>query len=1829
MNLSADPLNGLTPLQRAAFALKEMRARLDAAEQARSEPIAIIGMGCRFPGGASNPERYWELLRDGVDAIVEVPRSRWNVDEYYDPDPAAARKTYVREGGFLREPMDAFDARFFGIVPREAAGMDPQQRLLLEVSWEALEHAGIAPDSLAGSSVGVYIGVITADFGMVHPFDRLDPQDVPYVSTGSATSFPAGRISYVLGLQGPCMVVATACSSALVSTHLAMQALRNGECEMALAGGVNLMFAPEIGVSLSRMRALAPDGRSKAFDAAADGYGRGEGCGIVVLKRLSDATRDGDKIWAVLKGSAVNHDGASGGLSVPNGPAQETVLRKALAAAAVAPHEMDYVEAHGTGTALGDPIEANALDAVMRIGREAGSPLLVGSVKTNIGHLESAAGVAGLIKVVLALHHQSIPPSLHFRQPNPHIDWDRMCLNVPVRAVPWPAGERRRLAGVSSFGLSGINAHLVVGEAPQQPQRPEPEDRPSCRILALSARTEAGLGELAQNYREALEARPLADEPMADLCGTASEGRSHFEFRAFAIGADHAELSTALEDLSAGRESRICPHGRVRAGESPKVAFLFTGQGSQCVGMGRQLYMTHARFRKIIDRCDNVLSPRLGRSLQTMLHEGPDDLLGQTGNAQPALFALSVALAEVWKSWGVFPAAVMGHSVGEYAAACVAGVLTLEDGLRLIAERGRLMQALPSGGTMAAVFAEPARVREILRPYADSVGIAAINGPAETVISGERGAMERVLAAMEREGIRNRSLRVSNAFHSRLMEPMIEEYRSFASGIPHSAPHIELVSNLDGEAVSGSRIGADYWCDHIRRPVQFARGMAALANTGFNAYVEIGPQPVLIGLGARCVAGDTCAWLPSLRRGREDWRVMLASLGELYLRGCPIDWGRVNGPHRTVVLPTYPFQRQRHWVEMLPAAEASSPRKPGGHPLLGARIDSAAKAAQFEARISAASPSYLQDHRLFGIPVLPGAAIVEMALAAGATLTRGARISIEELVFLRPLQLSKDVSETVQLIASPSGGDSWEIEVFRRDDSVPSSGGEWGLLAKGRIRNANRPSGGMPVARGVHRERRLASVGVEGFYRELREHGLDYGPAFQALREVESVRGEVTARICLPDDAVASAGPYLLHPVILDASLQALGAALAFEDRQQAYVPVALEGLRHYQPSGTEVWVHAQLDPSAKLGSGALSASLRLTAPDGTVIAEVDSVRFTRATRQSLNRSSDALSDWMYEVKWEPKAIAARTESDFGHWLIVGKSEFSGEICDQFREAGHSCEALSGILQLDALLDGGVDQSVNGVVDLSNLDEAVDARPDEAAEHNSIRLLHLSQALSKIKASPVPRLSVVTRGAAPARDYDIGVSGLSHFPLAPMARAIAHELPELRCRTIDLDASSPDGEAARLYEELIAEDAEDHVAFRDGQRLVARLVRSAQQPPNAVDFDQSATYLITGGLGGLGLQVARWMAARGARRIVLMSRRAPSAQAAKEILSLRESGAEIHVVQADVAKREDWKRVLSEIAATGRALRGVVHAAGILDDGIILNQTAERFSRVLEPKVRGAWLLHELTQETPLDFLVLFSSAASMMGKPGQLNYVAANAFLDGLACYRRSLGLPGLSIAWGAWQGVGAAMDIKQDPALGAITAEQGLQLLEAAIARNLTTVGVLPVDWDSLESKLASPFFSEVAGGRSHATTEIRLQIERLPEKEREAALLAHVCTQVRNVSGLAEHEFDPQQGFFSLGLDSLMSVDLRNRLQASLGCSLPATIAFQYPSATSLAAHLAHLIGPAAPDHHTDDATVEGPGVQDGSELDVLLTTVGAMSEEEAAAALGHTTVRTGVE
>ncbi|MEH2048357.1 type I polyketide synthase [Nostoc sp.] len=2191
-------------MKEASIKIAELQAEVERIKSANSEPIAIVGMGCRFPG-ANNPEEFWQLLRNGVDAISEVPKNRWDIDAYYDPDPDAPGKMSTRFAGFV-EKLDEFDPQFFGMSRREALSLDPQQRLLLEVTWEALENSGLMPEKLTPKT-GVFVGISTNDYFQMLLKRGNDAIDA-YTDSGTSDATASGRLSYLLGLSGPCFSVDTACSSSLVTVHLACQSLRRGESDLALAGGANAVLLPQLSICLSKAHMLSPEGRCKSFDASANGFARGEGCGIIVLKRLKDAQADGDNILAVIRGSAINQDGRTSALSVPNGRAQQAAIRQALADGGLKPEEVSYVEAHGTGTSVGDPIEAGALGAVFA-DRE--HPLIIGSVKSNIGHLETASGIAGVIKVVLSLQHGEIPANLHFKQPTPMVNWEQLPLKVVTELMPWPSGSR--LAGVNSFGFSGTNAHVLLEEAPSEIQKEDAIERP-LHLLCLSAKTPEALKELAARYEQHLADKPTLE--LGDICFTANTGRSHFNYRLSAIASEPWEAQEKLAAFSAGLETIGVFQGRVNT--TNKIAFLFTGQGSQYVGMARQLYETQPTFRETLDKCDRILRPYLEIPLLEVLYQNPksqipNPKLDETAYTQPALFALEYALFQLWKSWGLEPDIVMGHSVGEYVAACVAGVFSLEDGLKLIAERGRLMQALPLGGEMVSVMASQERIVSLIQPYAQEVSIAAINGPESVVISGVSEAIKAVCTKLEASGIKTKKLNVSHAFHSPLMEPMLASFEKVAQQVSFSDPQIKLISNVTGELATSEVATPEYWCRHIRQPVRFAASMKSLEKQGVEVLVEIGPKPILLGMGRLCLPEHKGLWLPSLHPAQGDWQQLLTTLGQLSVRGVPLNWVGFDqdySRHR-LQLPTYPFQRQRYWIEATDNGNGFKPlfqnngiRSKTLHPLLGQQLYIAgSQEIRFESQVSQNSPIWLNDHHVFETPIFPATGYLEIALAAGAVVTKSDNLCLEDVFIQKAMPLPENEVKTVQTILTPEKSGIYSFKIYSLTISADENNGKqsWTQHASGKLAVAEKEVINR-VDLAAMRAQCSEEISVEQLYGWMKQMRIEYHAMFQGIEQAWSYEQGTLGKIRLPEELVSEVGKYQLHPVLLDSclQLQILQALPSDQSEQDTYVPVGIGRLRVWGHPGKSVWCDAQWQKVQDESQATMTADFRLFSASGELVATLEGLESMHARFDALlGISRESWKNWLYQPEWRPQVgygisldylptpeevrlrlwpvlgqlmtdrsvpvygeaftqiealsvayvVAAcrnlgwefqRSErfttvqiaqrlgvisqhrpllgrllemlAEVGilqrsneHWEVVSIPEiqdlqkasaslsypeaeaeiillgrcgpklaevlqgecnplrllfpegdtttltklyqdsptsrvtntlvqetvlsalerlpqgrglrileigagtgsttsyllphlkadrteyvftdigafFMAKAQERFQdypfvryqvldiendpiEQGfeahhydvivaanvlhatsdlrqtmqhvHKLLAPSGILVMvegtarlgwvdltfgltegwwkfsdrqlrphyplmDAnkwrslLQEVGFKQAISlcpNDVELPNKvvgqEDAVivaqaEALPQSAIPKNWLILadgqgvgqqlavllrskgevctlvfsgkeyeqiapqefridpansehferlleavpdlhsavhcwsldsgtvqtaadlevafvkgcgstLYLVQALLQ-KSSQPPNLCLVTRGAQPANSHQL--PGVAQSPLWGMRKVISREHPELNCKGYDLDPEATGDEASTLFEEIWSEDAEDQVAFRNQTRYVARLVRHRLSQngvdqtqldilPNKGSFRGDSSYLITGGMGGLGLAVARWMVERGARHLVLLGRSEPSKEAKSQLKELELSGAKVVVAQADVSDYEQVARALAEIERSARPLRGIIHAAGVLDDGILQRLSWQRFERVMGPKVQGAWNLHALTQNLPIDFFVLFSSCASLLGSEGQANHSAANAFLDALAFNRRAQGLPAISINWGTWGEIGIAaqrqlLDRIDETGEEGMGTQQAFQAFEQLFWEAPVQVGVSSINWSRyLSEQLATwPFFRDFRveiqelGDQSVEAIlsqskgdSLRNSLVAATSAERQQRLESRITEQVAKVLGFSATGIDIAESVTSLGLDSLMAIELRSWLNKETGVNLPVMKIMQGPSISQLA-------------------------------------------------------------
>ncbi|HGY55104.1 MAG TPA: SDR family NAD(P)-dependent oxidoreductase, partial [Caldithrix abyssi] len=2147
------------------------------------EPIAVIGYSLRMPG-AQNAQEFWKNLMEGVDAIEEVPPDRWDVDLFYDPNPGTPQKMVTKWGGFMKD-VDKFDPQFFGISPREAAHIDPQQRLLLEVTWEAFEDAGQTWDNIADTSTGVFVGISSSDYSRLQSgdFSRLDA----YSGTGNAFSIAANRISFVYDLKGPSFPVDTACSSSLVAVHNAVTSLRRGESDMAVAAGVNLILAPDITITFSQARMMSPDGRCKTFDDEANGYVRGEGVGVVILKRLSDALRDGDHIHAVIRGSAVNQDGRSNGITAPNGLAQQACIRQALDDARLNPNQVGYFEAHGTGTSLGDPIEVNALKTVMTEGRSENTPLYIGSVKSNIGHLESAAGISGLLKTIMVLENELIPQTLHFKKLNRHINLDGTNIIVAKEPIPWKKGSTPRFAGVSAYGFGGANAHLVLQEAPDQDeiaaaQRDVPE-KLGMLLLPVSAHNPNSLKGLADKYSRFLDDEKFdKNEYLIDLIYSAGERRSHLDYRIAVYGESKEDFISALKAYAQGEQPENLNEGTAEANATNKIVFIFSGQGPQWYAMGRQLMESEPVYKETIETIDRLLSQYTDWSLtEELMADEENTRLAETEIAQPAIFALQVALAALWEHRGIKPAAIIGHSVGEVAAAHVSGILSLSDAVKVIYHRSRLMQRATGFGKMASVELPLDKALAAIKGYEDKLGVGAHNSPTNTVLSGEPDALQEVVEKLEADGVFVRMLRVNYAFHSPHMEPYKQELIESLEGITLNKPTTPVYSTVTGQLSAGDDYGPVYWSNNIRERVRFADAVENAVKDGYTIFLELAPHPVLSASLSQClreqkVEGTITA---SLRRKEDEARQMLIALATLYSKGLKVNWSSLLPTEaRYIPLPTMVWNKDRYWFELKGNDPMNAPlygrkgyTEDEGHPLLGTRKDSPLHPGKnfWETRIDLYELEYLKDHRIQESVVLPATAYLEMAFSAAKEAFGKAPACLEDVSFFKAMFLNDGKETTSQLILSPYTNGHATYQIF----SPPEEKGQgtapaWNFHSMGMIRNQHSDNGKVPEEFNIEelKSRLNNNMDVHDFFDQLHKRGLQYGPYFQGVKELFTGSQEALARVELAEKLQEQKKDYHIHPALLDACLQVLSAALPeeeMEDIQDTFMPVAIKKIHLYEETDSKVWSYARIREFDLDANDYITGDIIVLNEEGKPVLEIVELKLQRLGQK---KETD-LSDWFYRIDWQetesqpvPEEIP---EEERGSWLIFADKQGLGQSLAEklsalqekvlFVQTGESFEEDDkdrfSINPTDAshyakLVERAVAEDqppFKGIVHLWALDAANSDQPDldqivAAQDITTLSALYTTQALVNAALRKNPALFLVTSGAVSVSEDD-GAVQLAQSAMWGLGRVISVENPDILCRKIDLTQNAQIDE---LMAEIFTGDREEQIAWRKGQRLAARLIRTREdyqdsestetadeqllevpdgpfrmqstnpgvlgslryhpiqriapekgqveievyatglnfrdvlmalglypggpipfgsecsgvvirvgegvdhlkegdevigmaphtfgkyvttladlivKKPDTVNFDQGATipityltayyamhylgrlqkgerilihagaggvgqaairiaqmigaevyttagseekhaflremgvthiynsrsldfadqimedtrgegvdmvlnslagefiprslallrpygrfleigktdiyqnsqidmypfrnnlayfaidldmvsrdrpqlirslflelidhfnagkltplpltrfsapeavkafrymaqrknigkivvsmkdtsvdqqkipgdsglvkadatYLITGGLGSLGLALAEWMANQGAKHLVLLGRSAPSEDAQKIIANLQGQGVETVIARGDVAEIDQMRDIFDDIARRMPPLKGIIHAAGLLDDQAILKLDAESLKKVMRPKVQGGWILHELTENMDIDFFVLFSSIAAIVGNPGQANYAAANMFMDMLAHYRKKRGLPAISINWGFWDQTGMANreGLESDKLLlkgsGKIKLEQGLKALSRLLKKDIAQSIVTPVTW----SELLDPYpmdgipplyllFKDekveradkgAVGGKKSITKE---QLAGLNAEERVMLVAEFLQNQIAKVVGTSPAKLELDRPLNTLGLDSLMAIELKNSVEASVDATLPIATLLKGPAIRELAADI----------------------------------------------------------
>lgn len=1820
------------------------------------EPLAIVGIGCRFPGGADSTDSLWTLLCSEVDATCVVPETRWNADRYHDPNPAKVGKIVTRRGGFLRE-IDQFDPQFFGMSPREAHSLDPQQRLLLHATWEALEDGGIPADGLAGTDAGVFIGGFTLDYQLLQNQGRTSRYRFKsHSATGMMMTMLANRISHAFDFRGPSMTIDTACSGSLVAVHLAAQSIWHGECDLALAGGVNIMIGPNTAIAESKSGFLSPDGRSKAFDDSADGYARGEGGAVVVIKPLEKALDDGDEIYAQILGTAVSQDGHTDGITVPREEAQEVAIRAALRRAGIEPTEVGYVEAHGTGTPLGDPIEMRALSSALTLDRSATNPLLIGSVKTNIGHLEAGAGVAGLIKGALVAKHGYIPANLHLRTPNRLVSLTDLKIDVPAIGRPFPACERR-VVGVNSFGFGGTNAHVVLAEPPARADISVVADPPPPTILPISARSDEALVATAARLAGHLTAHP--DVGLSDLGYTLGQRRTHLNHRHTVIADSIADAREQFQALADG--------GQIDTGRTdpstPKLAFVCTGMGPQWWRMCRGLLDVFPVFTDSIQRSDRELSRYTDWSLLDELRRDESrSRMRDTEFAQPANFAIQVALAEQLGQFGIRPDAVIGHSAGEVAAHHLAGLLTFEQAIEVIYHRSRLQQRTTGQGRMLAVGLDAEALMQtisgaVLDEFGRRVSVAAINSPSAITVAGGGDLLGEMARQLDEAGIFNRFLSVKVPYHTHYMDAVKDDLLNAFEGLSSKAAALPLYSTVTGEQLESYQAGAAYWWQNTRATVLFEPAVRRMLEDGYTHFVELGPHPVLAASILETAGKQRVSLMAAQRRDHDDSRTLLSCVGALHCNGHEVAWNSVHprGGGRLLKLPSYPWQTKRFWNETREAVESLF--YDPVHPLLGQSVS--ALHPTWEAELSTVLNAFLADHRVQGSVVVPGAVYIEMALAA-ANAVYGSNHSVDDLVLHRAVILDETCDpilrttlnehdgtlEFAALTATADGDTKWTITATAELNTLPPA-----------PRRHDPPGGVEPVT----------SISGDDFYARTQSIGFDYGDAFRCVRSVTAGENWAVAEISVPTAITGELDDFRFHPALIDGAFQTLfGAPFSGQEEQEdPYLPTRIRHSAIYGAPEKHMRVCVRVGTATR---DEVESDITITGADGTTLAVFDGFA-VQALSASSRMSPERINKGLLEIQWiaaddeEPDQFENAVQDS--SWLIlVDDSGVGANLAEELRRRGRRVRTVNH-QSVDALtkVDGGYAMNsrcaeqmgqlftdlgsvgdLEGIVNCWPLDISNVCSVDESYQLGALTALRLVKALAE-HDTVKSRLYLVTANAQPTPGTP--VSSVDQAAIWGLGRVIGHqEFSEYWGGLIDIDMDTdlaPDrGDiAARICDHLLDGGAEDQIAIRGRATFVPRLRPcSGLTRPFPTKLTADATYVVTGGAGALGRVVATYLAERGARHITLLGRSVipprsswpelteddPHFATVSTIRGIERLGVQIATASVDVADDEQVRAWLSDhVRDGGRPVRGVVHAAGSVSDQLLVNANETDFIKVMAPKITGTRVLHDAFKDYGLEFFVMFGSAGSTIAAPGQGNYAAANAFLDAFAHYRQAQGLPALTIGWGPWS-VGMVEELKLEQiyaqrGIDLITPALGARILDRLINQRTPSVVAISADWSRARqagfaahlplmfSELGIAESSSADTGSDNSVLDV---LAATPEAERSGVIADHVKHIVAAVFDCAVDDFEADDMLEDIGLDSMMAMDFRVRINMVFSIDLPVLEILRGVSVTSLAdrvlaeLHSIHGDAPAAAD---ESSPPQPAGVVD--DLDRLME---ALSDAE---------------
>jgi acyl transferase domain-containing protein/surfactin synthase thioesterase subunit/acyl carrier protein len=1786
-------------------------------KEAIVEPIAIVGMSCRFPF-AHTLQEFWNLLNQGKDTVTEIPTERWNADDYFDPDPQANGKTNQRHASLLKNIHD-FDPLFFNISPAEATEMNPSQKLMLELVWEAIENSTIPYNTVQGRKIGVYVGNIWNDFE--HHRKHKNANVTSHSAVGQSSNIIANRVSFTYGFTGPSLVVDTGCSSSLVALHLACQSLWDNSTEMSCVAGINHILDPDQYVLLSKFGGLSSNGKCSTFDVNGDGFVRGEGAGVLLLKKLSEAEKDGDKIYAIIRGTAMNNNGYNANLPATSVTGQKQVLHEAYALSGILPSEVHYIEAHGTGTKLGDPTEAKALGEFFREGRM--QDLHIGSVKTNIGHLEAAAGIAGLIKVVLAIQHKQLPPSLNYKTPNPNIPFKELKLSVQHELGPWPVQNGETLkAGINSFGWGGTNAHTILEEyRPAKNTRNEIIEV-SRYCLPISAKSATALKDYAKAYKNILE--NASEDLFRKICVSSALLKPGLDHRILFTATKKEEILAALENFIQDTDE-ITPHKPLSSQD--KIVMVFPGQGSQWLGMGRELFKQESTFRQSILDCDQVFKIHTDWSLIDQLFAKPEESrLNEIDVIQPTLCAVQISLAKLWISWGITPDVVVGHSMGEIAAVYIAGTLTLDDAARIICTRSRLMKRVSgTGGAMAVTELSLPQAEELVLRY-PQLSVAVNNSPKSTVLAGNQMAIAEVLTELENKGLFGRLVKVDVASHSQQMDPLKSDLQSALQDLTPTASTTPMYSTVRNKIMEGEEMNANYWVDNLRQTVQFASVMENLMDQGHTIFIEVSPHPVLINAINECAEHTkiNAITIASLFREKPEHESIFKNLGELFTKGYPINWATYYTTHHApdVQLPGYPFQRERYELEDK-SAEQHHKKNNGKLPLLGNAIQLAGnnKTYFWETQISLGSFPYLQDHQVNETPVLPGAAYVEMMLEAASELYENGIPVVTRLRFIKSINLSHEEISTIQLKLN----EQQPISIFQFFVKIENEGKiSWELLAECELKV--RPNHHKNLAALQHDVPILTTTLGTTYYDSLKSLGLNYGPYFQGLKELKKVKqfseDEIRFTLAADERIVRSSANYKVHPALLDACFQplfftVLEGAKSPDNRTTFLTEVGeVQWLNKIDYTNELVGV-AKLYPLKKdehRGFINVEADIVIYNNDGSAALKVVGLKGKIIDTAIIEQQKENLKNWLYKINWvKRKNITENSQETIltanrGAWVVMGDPYGVSDIVIEkmrtkgldyihvipgtvFSKLNHSFYTINYGCQSDYAnlmqdLFANADRKIAGMIHMGSMsytwqDPYLTA--DIVEEHQvygSISFMYLHQQLAALKLSEHPQLIIVTNGIQTA-SYEADVAQPVHSPLWGMTKVMFNELVQYKCRYFDLSANPSLEELEQIVSQLpITNTIENEIAFRGNEQYVPRLGVYEHEETNMNQrkgFNPKGTYLVTG-FRGLGFIFIEWMIRQGARNFALISRSGKASSDVMERITVLESqGCHFTIFKADAGNYYELKNVLEEIESSMPTLLGVIHAAGVIEARTLGDLDQTELLRILNPKVKGAWNLHLLTQHKQLDCFIMFSSASTLIGLSGQGSYVAANAFLDTLAHSRRRMGLPGMSINWGVMNDVGMVANkaelerYARAEGFEPVNMKDAVEVFHAIYEYEHTQIGIVKIHAETMAGYYSmlsqTPYFNGLLLKESKAHVKENSVLDNLlvaqTSEERIALLEQLIIQNVAKIVKTSTTRVKPSMTFKSLGIDSLMAIQLRNLLEKSVNLKLSVSMFWAHPS------------------------------------------------------------------